>query len=246
MDIYVGNWSGGMLTHTNVCVCVYTHWYMHCTPVLHTQTTTIITQITTQITTQTTTQITSPPQGAFRKITTESDQLKRQAAHALKQRITTHPEEAADCLQLMQQLGEPLDHLRDDFITGVQTRLDGLLQVAGQVLMARAVAQGLLPEGSVVEKVPAEVAGVFEGEGQGEGNLPGVCCGWGWGLGVILPCIIHTQTNTLSCIIVHTYTYNHTHTMQSRTHNHTHIQNHTHAHKKPHPVSQRHQFPLSS
>lgn len=48
----------------------------------------------------------------FRKVAADADDLKRQAAEQLKGRIRAAPEEAAACLQLMQQLGEPLDHLQ--------------------------------------------------------------------------------------------------------------------------------------
>lgn len=49
---------------------------------------------------------------AFRKVAADADDLKRQAAEQLKERIRSAPEDAAACLQLMQQLGEPLDHLQ--------------------------------------------------------------------------------------------------------------------------------------
>lgn len=51
-------------------------------------------------------------QGSFRKVAAESESLAREVAERLKARMTDRPEEAAECLQLMQRLGEPTEHLQ--------------------------------------------------------------------------------------------------------------------------------------
>lgn len=61
---------------------------------------------------------------------------------------------------------------QDDFLHVIHERLEGLLHVAGQVLLARAVARGLLPADADAGPIDADLARVFAGDGQG--NLPAV------------------------------------------------------------------------
>lgn len=92
--------------------------------------------------------------GSFRKVAAESEALAREVAERLKARMIDRPEEAAECLQLMQRLGEPTEHLQDEFLDSVQERLGKLLATAGLVLKARAAAAGLLPGAGHVELPP--------------------------------------------------------------------------------------------
>ena len=56
----------------------------------------------------------------------------------------------------------------------IHERLEGLLHVAGQVLLARAVARGLLPADPDAGPIDPELARAFTADGQD--NLPVVRC----------------------------------------------------------------------
>lgn len=51
-------------------------------------------------------------QGAFRKVAVEANACAKELTATLKQRMLHHKEEAAECIQMLRKLGEPVESLQ--------------------------------------------------------------------------------------------------------------------------------------
>lgn len=51
-------------------------------------------------------------QGAFRKVAAEADACAKQLTATLRDRLAGQAGDAAECIQLMRQLGEPVENLQ--------------------------------------------------------------------------------------------------------------------------------------
>ena len=51
-------------------------------------------------------------QGAFRKVAVEASACAKELTWTLKQRLLHHKEEAAECIQMLRKLGEPVESLQ--------------------------------------------------------------------------------------------------------------------------------------
>ncbi len=51
-------------------------------------------------------------QGAFRKVAVEANACAKELTATLKKRMLLHKEEAAECIQMLRKLGEPVEALQ--------------------------------------------------------------------------------------------------------------------------------------
>lgn len=51
-------------------------------------------------------------QGAFRQVAAEADACAKELTQTLKQRMVTQKDEAAECIQMVRKLGEPIESLQ--------------------------------------------------------------------------------------------------------------------------------------
>ena len=51
-------------------------------------------------------------QGAFRQVAVEADACAKELTQILKQRMVTQKDEAAECIQMVRKLGEPIESLQ--------------------------------------------------------------------------------------------------------------------------------------
>lgn len=51
-------------------------------------------------------------QGAFRQVALEADACAKELTQILKQRLVTQKDEAAECIQMVRKLGEPIESLQ--------------------------------------------------------------------------------------------------------------------------------------
>ena len=51
-------------------------------------------------------------QGAFRQVAVEADACAKDLTQTLKQRMVTQKDEAAECIQMVRKLGEPIESLQ--------------------------------------------------------------------------------------------------------------------------------------
>jgi hypothetical protein len=52
------------------------------------------------------------PQGAFRKVAADSERCAAELTDLLKKRMVEQRDQAADCIQLVRKLGEPIESLQ--------------------------------------------------------------------------------------------------------------------------------------
>lgn len=64
---------------------------------------------------------------ALKAMAAQTDILRGEVAEKLKQRLTTQPEEAADCVQSLAKLGEPIDSLRNHFLDCSKIKMHTIL-----------------------------------------------------------------------------------------------------------------------
>lgn len=66
-------------------------------------------------------------QGAFRKVAVEASACAKELTQILKKRMLLHKEEAAECIQMLRKLGEPVESLQVQYNTALVRKLTALL-----------------------------------------------------------------------------------------------------------------------
>ena len=83
-------------------------------------------------------------QPAFKRVAAEVEVCRTELAARLRTRLLAAPDEAAECIQMIANLGEPTESLQEDFLECKRQRMEGLLAAAGLMLKTIAVDKGLL------------------------------------------------------------------------------------------------------
>ena len=73
----------------------------------------------------------------------EADACAKELTQILKQRMVTQKDEAAECIQMVRKLGEPIESLQEDFLLCMHKRMEGIL-TEGEAI-ADLMAPGLDP-----------------------------------------------------------------------------------------------------
>ncbi|KAL3158433.1 hypothetical protein ABBQ38_010667 [Trebouxia sp. C0009 RCD-2024] len=102
--------------------------------------------------------------GAFRQVAVEADACAKELTLILKQRMVTQKDEAAECIQMVRKLGEPIESLQEDFLLCMHKRMEDILQEAEAIadLMAPAANPAALQ--GLLSKVSARGSWGFEGD----------------------------------------------------------------------------------
>ncbi|EIE21455.1 hypothetical protein COCSUDRAFT_66895 [Coccomyxa subellipsoidea C-169] len=103
--------------------------------------------------------------GAFRKVAVEASACAKELTGTLKQRMLHHKEEAAECIQMLRKLGEPVESLQEDFLACMKLRMANILVEAEAVVAAMAVQNGLRRQsGAAAEVAHADAWGLEPGK----------------------------------------------------------------------------------
>ncbi|KAK9813244.1 hypothetical protein WJX72_011382 [[Myrmecia] bisecta] len=81
--------------------------------------------------------------GAFRKVAAEADACAKELTQLLKQRMVTQKDEAAECIQMVRKLGEPIESLQEEFLLCMKKRMEAILEDAEAV--SQAIASSYAP-----------------------------------------------------------------------------------------------------
>lgn len=102
--------------------------------------------------------------GAFRQVAVEADACAKDLTQILKQRMVTQKDEAAECIQMVRKLGEPIESLQEDFLMCMHKRMEDILHEAEAI--ADIMAPGVNPASiqGLLTKVLARASWGFEGE----------------------------------------------------------------------------------
>ncbi|KAA6417142.1 MAG: hypothetical protein FRX49_12897 [Trebouxia sp. A1-2] len=102
--------------------------------------------------------------GAFRQVAVEADACAKDLTQILKQRMVTQKDEAAECIQMVRKLGEPIESLQEDFLMCMHKRMEDILHEAEAI--ADLMAPGVKPASiqGLLTKVSARASWGFEGE----------------------------------------------------------------------------------
>ncbi|CAL8469580.1 g9121 [Coccomyxa elongata] len=103
--------------------------------------------------------------GAFRKVAVEANACAKELTGTLKQRMLHHKEEAAECIQMLRKLGEPVESLQEDFLACMKMRMANILGEAEAVVTAMAVQNRLRRQsGAAAEVAHADAWGLEPGK----------------------------------------------------------------------------------
>eukprot|EP00891_Asterochloris_glomerata_P001742 jgi/Astpho2/1742/Aster-04163 len=78
--------------------------------------------------------------GAFRQVAAEAGRMAQELTEILKKRMTAQQDEAAECIQMVRKLGEPIESLQTEFLLCMHKRMEDILKQAE--LVAHCVAAG--------------------------------------------------------------------------------------------------------